>query len=133
MTTALPEKTPRWPFLLIITFLLAAQIALIVSGITPVATGRLVDTDSYMWLMRVEGLLDGTGWFNHDVPRMNTPFGDVLNWSRPTGAALDAVVERLKALKLTFRNVALDAAEAQGACIFTGEPAVERIMVARAY
>ncbi len=56
-----------------------------------------------------------------------------VQWSRPGGAALDAVVERLKALKLTFRNVPLGAAPADGACIFTGEQAVERIYVARAY
>jgi prolyl-tRNA synthetase len=43
------------------------------------------------------------------------------------------VVERLKALKLTFRNVPGDAAAAEGTCIFTGAPAVERILVARAY
>lgn len=56
-----------------------------------------------------------------------------VEWAKPTGAALDAVVERLKALKLTIRNVPGTAAPAQGACIFTGEPAVERILVARAY
>jgi prolyl-tRNA synthetase len=56
-----------------------------------------------------------------------------VQWSKPTGAALDAVVERLKALKLTFRNVPLDAEPAHGACLFTGEPAVERIYVARSY
>jgi prolyl-tRNA synthetase len=56
-----------------------------------------------------------------------------LNWSRPTGGALDMVVEQLKALKLTIRNTPLDAAPAQGLCPFTGEPAVERIYVARAY
>ena len=56
-----------------------------------------------------------------------------LNWARPTGAALDKVEERLKALKLTIRNAPRDAAPAQGACIFTGEPAVERILVGRAY
>ncbi|AQR73751.1 proline--tRNA ligase [Sphingomonas sp. LM7] len=56
-----------------------------------------------------------------------------VNWSKPTGAELDKVVERLKALKLTVRNVPGDAAVAEGACIFTGAPAVERILVARAY
>ncbi|WP_343612066.1 aminoacyl--tRNA ligase-related protein [Novosphingobium sp.] len=56
-----------------------------------------------------------------------------LNWSRPTGAALEKVVEQLKALKLTIRNTALDAAPAEGVCPFTGEQAVERIYVARAY
>jgi prolyl-tRNA synthetase len=47
--------------------------------------------------------------------------------------APDRVAERLKALKLTFRNVPLDAEPADGACLFTGAPAVERIYVARAY
>jgi len=56
-----------------------------------------------------------------------------LSWSRPTGAALDRVVERLKELKLTIRNTPLDAAPAEGTCPFTGEPAIERILVARAY
>ncbi|UYY59824.1 proline--tRNA ligase [Sphingomonas sp. S2-65] len=56
-----------------------------------------------------------------------------VNWAKPTGAELDQVVERLKKLKLTVRNVPADAAPAEGACIFTGRPAVERILVARAY
>jgi len=56
-----------------------------------------------------------------------------VQWARPTGAALDAVVERLKALKLTFRNVPMNAGPADGACLFTGAPASERILVARAY
>ena len=56
-----------------------------------------------------------------------------VQWARPTGAALEKVVEQLKALKLTVRNVPMDAAPVDGACIFTGEPAVERIYVAKAY
>jgi prolyl-tRNA synthetase len=56
-----------------------------------------------------------------------------VQWSRPEGEGLDKVVEQLKTLKLTFRNVPLDAAPADGTCLFTGEPAVERIYVARAY
>jgi prolyl-tRNA synthetase len=56
-----------------------------------------------------------------------------VQWSKPTGPALDKVVERLKALKLTLRNVPNDAAPADGACIFTGERAVERVLVGRSY
>jgi len=56
-----------------------------------------------------------------------------LGWSRPTGAALDAVVAKLKALKLTIRNTPMNAAKPTGTCPFTGEPAVETIYVARAY
>jgi prolyl-tRNA synthetase len=56
-----------------------------------------------------------------------------VQWSRPTGAALDAIVERLKGMKLTMRNVPLDAAPVDGSCVFTGEPAVERILIGRTY
>jgi prolyl-tRNA synthetase len=56
-----------------------------------------------------------------------------LCWSKPTGAELDAVVARLKALKLTIRNTPMDGGAVEGTCLFTGKPAVERIYVARAY
>ena len=56
-----------------------------------------------------------------------------LGWSRPTGAALEEVVQKLKALKLTIRNTPMDREGASGTCPFTGQPAVERIYVARAY
>jgi prolyl-tRNA synthetase len=54
-------------------------------------------------------------------------------WSRPTGAALEAVDERLKALKLTLRNIPLEQGAVGGTCLFTGEPAVEEVLIARAY
>ena len=54
-------------------------------------------------------------------------------WSKPTGAALDQVVETLKSMKLTLRNVPQGVAPATGACLFTGDPAVERVLIARAY
>lgn len=56
-----------------------------------------------------------------------------VQWARPTGAALDKIVEQLKALKLTMRNSPLNAAAADGTCFFTGEPAVERILIGRTY
>jgi prolyl-tRNA synthetase len=56
-----------------------------------------------------------------------------VQWAKPTGDALEKVVERLKGEKLTIRNVPRDSKAADGTCIFTGEPAVERILVARAY
>ncbi len=56
-----------------------------------------------------------------------------VQWSRPSGAALDDVVTKLKALKLTIRNTPTGAPPADGPCIFTGEPAVERILIARSY
>ena len=53
--------------------------------------------------------------------------------NRP-GDALDKVVARLKALKLTIRNApSAQTGEDRGPCIFTGAPAVERVLVGRAY
>ena len=54
-------------------------------------------------------------------------------WSRPTGGALEAAVTKLKALKLTIRNTPMNGEPVSGTCLFTGEPAVERITIARAY
>lgn len=56
-----------------------------------------------------------------------------VQWARPSGPALDKIVEQLKALKLTMRNSPLDAAPVEGSCFFTGEPAVERILIGRTY
>jgi prolyl-tRNA synthetase len=56
-----------------------------------------------------------------------------VQWARPTGAALDKIVEQLKALKITMRNTPLDAAPVDGPCFFTGQPAVERVLIGRTY
>ncbi len=56
-----------------------------------------------------------------------------LGWSKPGGAELEAVVAKLKALKLTIRNTPMGGEAVTGDCIFTGKPAVERIYVARSY
>ena len=57
----------------------------------------------------------------------------LVQWAKPTGADLEKVVQWLKGEKLTLRNVPSDAAPADGACIFTGGAAVERVLVGRSY
>lgn len=56
-----------------------------------------------------------------------------VQWCRATGEELEQIEERLKKLKLTFRNVPQEAAAVDGNCIFTGKPAVERILIGKAY
>ncbi len=56
-----------------------------------------------------------------------------VQWSKPTGAALEKVVETLKTHKLTVRNVPIGAEPADGPCVFTGDTAVERVYIGRAY
>ncbi|KQW72913.1 proline--tRNA ligase [Phenylobacterium sp. Root77] len=55
------------------------------------------------------------------------------SWSRPTGDELEKVVTRLKALKLTLRNAPADQPASFGACVFTGAPGVEEILIGRSY
>jgi len=54
-------------------------------------------------------------------------------WSRPEGDKLEAVANKLKALKLTIRNAPLGQGLPNGTCIFTGDPAKEEVLIARAY
>lgn len=56
-----------------------------------------------------------------------------VQWARPTGVALEEVGDRLKALKLTIRNAPSAQPPSFGTCIFSGQPAVEEILIARAY
>jgi len=56
-----------------------------------------------------------------------------VQWCRPTGEELEKVVERLKKLKLTIRNVPQNAETPEGTCIFTGNKAVEYILIGRSY
>jgi prolyl-tRNA synthetase len=74
---------------------------------------------------------DALAKFYHEDTRY--PGWVELAWSKPSGPALEEVVTRLKALKLTIRNTPMDGAPVSGNCMFTGQPAVERIYVARAY
>jgi prolyl-tRNA synthetase len=54
-------------------------------------------------------------------------------WARPSGEELDKIGARLKGLKLTIRNAPSDQPEKFGACIFSGKPGVEEILIGRAY
>jgi prolyl-tRNA synthetase len=81
----------------------------------------------------VRGVSDFAAVEEHFAPDAKFPGWVEVQWSRPTGAALDAVVERLKGLKLTIRNVPIGAPPPEGVCIFTGAPAVERVLLAKAY
>ena len=75
--------------------------------------------------------------YGHEEGESNAGSGNLgwarVPWSKPTGAGLDAVEAKLAPLKLTIRNVPLDQRGELGTCIFTGEPAIEEILIARAY
>ena len=79
------------------------------------------------------GITDLAGLEAFFAPDTRYPGWAEIAWSKPSGAALEAVVQRLKAMKLTVRNTPMTTEPVSGTCPFTGDPAVERIYVARAY
>jgi hypothetical protein len=67
----------------------AALFALLVLRVVPeLLQGRLVDTDSYMRLVRVRRLAESWAWFDATIPRSNAPFGETLHWTRPLDVLL---------------------------------------------
>jgi prolyl-tRNA synthetase len=56
-----------------------------------------------------------------------------VSWSKPTGAELEKVDQKLKDLKLTIRNAPLDQPGSFAPCLFTGAAGVEEILIGRAY
>jgi prolyl-tRNA synthetase len=54
-------------------------------------------------------------------------------WAAPTGPRLEAIEKELKALKLTIRNAPMAQGSSLGKCLFTGETAVQEVLIARAY
>lgn len=71
----------RWLF--VILLILGVHAALVYGGFTPILHGDMPDSDTYMRLVRVEAWVNGQSWFDSTVDRMNAPYGDVLNWTRP--------------------------------------------------
>ena len=61
------------------------------------------------------------------------PAWATVPWSNPTAEELSMVVDLLKDLKLTVRVVPFAQGEVGERCIFTGKPAVENIVLGRAY
>lgn len=48
-----------------------------------ITQGRLLDTDSYARLMRVEQLWAGKGWYDTTLDRLGAPEGMPIHWTRP--------------------------------------------------
>ncbi|PWR18637.1 hypothetical protein [Zavarzinia aquatilis] len=70
------------PFLFILAAL-ALHLRLAGGPDGAIGAHRLLDTDSYTRLLRVEQLWQGGGWWDNTVTRMGAPEGMPLHWTRP--------------------------------------------------
>ncbi len=88
MTGAHAQASRRLSLLAILVFWACIHGGAIVLSASPVLDGGLLDTDSYMRLVRVQHLHDGGAWFDDSVARSNAPYGSTLHWTRPMDVLL---------------------------------------------
>lgn len=62
----------------------------------PLASGILVEGDDYMRFVQVFQFLDGGGWYNFVIHRLNPPDGTPLHWSRLPDLPLALIVGGLE-------------------------------------
>ena len=72
-------------------------------------------------------------YFGSDTPGADVKGWVFVPWSRPAGTDLAEIQALLTKHSLTIRNVPLEQPGSFGKCLFTGQPAVEEILIARAY
>jgi hypothetical protein len=70
------------PVLVALAALAVVHLLVVAFGPSPVRDGLLLDTDSYMKLVRLEQLLATGGWYDAAIARSNAPFGETLHWTR---------------------------------------------------
>jgi len=70
-------------FLLIVLSFLLIQVVVYQQGLITGRISDLVDTDTFMRLVRVEQLAESGDWYDSVIHRSNYPFGEDLHWTRP--------------------------------------------------
>ena len=83
------------PLLAAFLLTLAVQVVDLVIGVPPLLDGGLFDADCYSRLARVLQLHDTGAWWQHLDPRINAPYGESLQWTRPLDVLIELVAEPL--------------------------------------
>ncbi len=77
------------PYFLIVVFMfLLIHGVIYTKGFSESQHADLVDTDTYMRLVRVEQLAETGDWYDSVIHRNNYPYGDELHWTRPLDVIL---------------------------------------------
>jgi len=102
----LPGKQPlaaqfASPLLILLAVWAALQVMTIATGLSPIREGLLLDTDSYMKLVRIEQLLTSGDWYDARIARSNSPIGETWPWTR----LFDSLVILLAAPLLPFMDL----------------------------
>ncbi|MEN3950935.1 hypothetical protein [Iodidimonas sp. SYSU 1G8] len=90
--TASAQATRRWPWPVAVLFWLAFSAFLLAGKAGPVSQLVLPDADDYVRLVQVEQWLDGGGFRDVGLPRLDPPAGVVMHWSRLPDLPIAAVI-----------------------------------------
>lgn len=83
------------PLLAALLLSLAVQVVDLAIGVPPLLDGGLFDADCYSRLARVLQLHDTAAWWDRLDPRVNAPFGETLQWTRPLDVLIELLAEPL--------------------------------------
>ena len=89
---ALSRVSPLAAALLLAMLMQMVDLAL---GVPPLLDGGLFDADCYSRLARVLQLHDGGAWWDRLDPRINAPYGETLQWTRPFDLLIELGAEPL--------------------------------------
>ena len=70
-------------------------IAVMAAGLSPFSTNSLAGSDDYMRFVRVFAWLDGAGWYDQTIARLNAPYGAEVAWSRAVDIPLASLLSLL--------------------------------------
>ncbi len=96
-TRGATDRSPKGGLVSLGVWLIAIT-AVLVAGLTPLSTGELAGSDDYMRFVRVFAWLDGAGWYDQVIARLNAPYGANVPWSRIVDIPLAGIVAVLSPL-----------------------------------
>ena len=79
------QRSALW---LAVALVVTVQLLFLARPNSLVRHGELESNDGYMRLLRVEVLYETGNWYNPELRRSNTPYGDSPPWTRPLDALL---------------------------------------------
>jgi hypothetical protein len=82
------RKNEFLPYFLLVVFIFLLILIVSYNGIGTKEHAELMDTDTYMRLVRVEQLAETGDWYDSVIHRSNYPYGDELHWTRPLDVML---------------------------------------------
>lgn len=80
------------------------QLVLVAVGMNPIVDGQLLDADSYSRLVRIEQMHREGVFSDSTDMRVNAPFGERLQWSRPLDVLIEGGALAITAVGVYYRD-----------------------------